>query len=68
MEAFTLPYVKQIASVSFMHAAGHPKLVLCDSLKEWGVGEREAGGGFRRESTHICLWLILIDEWQKPSQ
>jgi len=45
-----------------MHAVGHPKLVVCDGRKEGGVGEREAGEGFRRESIHICLWLILIDE------
>ena len=23
---------------------------------------------FRREGTHICLWLIHVDVWQRPSQ
>ena len=26
------------------------------------------GGKFRREGTHVCLWLIHIDVWQKPTQ
>ena len=30
---------------------------------------REAGGGFRmRRGTHVYLWLIHVDVWQKPSQ
>ena len=32
-----------------------------------GVG-REVEGGFRREGTHLCLWLIHVDVWQRPSK
>ena len=44
----------------------NPKLVFCDSLKAWGGegGERV----FRREGTHVYLWLIHVDVWQKLSQ
>ena len=49
-----------------MYDAGHPKLVLCDSLEGWsGKG---GGRGFRMEGTHVYLWPIHIDVWQKPSQ
>ena len=39
------------------------------SVINWrdGVG-REVGGEYRREGTHVCLWPIHIDVWQKPSQ
>ena len=29
---------------------------------------REAGGGFKKERTHVYLWLTHVDVWQKPSQ
>lgn len=33
-----------------------PKHMLCENLEGWG---REGGGGeFRREGSHVCLWLI----------
>ena len=39
-------------------------LVLCVDLEEWdGVG-----GRFKRKGTDVCLWLIHIDERQKPRQ
>ena len=25
-------------------------------------------GGVRREGTHVYLWLIHVDVWQKPTQ
>ena len=28
----------------------------------------EEGGGGGGEGTHVCLWPIHIDVWQKPSQ
>ena len=38
--------------------------MLCDNLEGWdGVGE-----GFRREGIHVCLWLIHVDVWQRPTQ
>ena len=32
-----------------------------------GVGW-EVGGRFEREGAHVCLWLINVDIWQKPTQ
>ena len=32
-ETYTLPYIKQMVSVSLMYDAGHAKSVLCDSLE-----------------------------------
>ena len=29
---------------------------------------REEGGGIKREATHVFLWLIHLDVWQKPPQ
>ena len=39
------------------------------SVTTWrdGVG-REVGGGLISEGTHVCLWPIHVDVWQKPSQ
>ena len=39
------------------------------SVTTWrdGVG-KEVGGRFRREGTHVCLWLIHSDVKQKPPQ
>ena len=31
-------------------------------------GGKDVGERFRTEETHVCLWLIHIDLWQKPSQ
>ena len=28
----------------------------------------EVGGTFKRERTWVLLWLIHVDEWQKPTQ
>jgi len=28
----------------------------------------EVGGIFKREGTYAYLWLIHVDEWQKPTQ
>ena len=30
--------------------------------------ERKMGGGFRKEETHVYLWLIHVDVRQKPAQ
>ena len=57
IETYTLPYVKQIASGNLPYDAGSSKLVLCDNLEGWDG----------REGTEVCLWLIPVDVWQKPS-
>ena len=50
-----------------MYDTGNLKLVPCDSLEGWG-GEARRGRGFKREGTHVCLWPIHVDIWQRPSQ
>ena len=50
-----------------MHEAGHPKSGLWDNPEGWGG---DAGGMTPRGmmvGTHVCLWLIHVDVWQKPS-
>lgn len=38
-----------------------------DDLEGWdGMGE--VGGRFKGEGTHVSLWLIHDDVWQKPVQ
>ena len=59
IEAYALPYVKQIASGSLTYDLLNWKLVLGDNL-EHGV-EKEVRGAVRREGTHVCLWLIHVD-------
>ena len=62
-EIYVLPYVKQMTSAGSMPEAGHLKLVLWDNPEGWG------GEGDRREvqdgGTHVHLWLIHVDVWQK---
>ena len=55
----TLPYVKQMTSVSSMHDAGHPKLVLWNNPEGYG---REGGGrGVQDGGTCESLWPIHVD-------
>ena len=42
------------------------KLGLCNKLEGWDG--QEVGGGFKREGTHVHLWLIHVDVWQKSNQ
>ena len=55
-----------MTSASSMHEAGHLKLVLWDNPEGRG-GE---GGGRRVQDggTHVYLWLVHVNVWQKPSQ
>ena len=64
IEISTSPYVKQMTSESSMQEAGHPELVLYSNPE----GEEGGGRGIQREGTHVYLWLIHSDVWQKPSQ
>ena len=50
-ETYTLPYEKWMTSVSLMHEAGHPKLVLWDNLEGWGG---EGGGKEAQEEVDVC--------------
>ena len=49
-----------------MYDAENPELVLCDNLEGW-AGEG-GGWGIKREGTHVYLWQIYADVWQKLSQ
>ena len=50
-----------------MHEAGHSKPVLWDNLERDG-GEGGRRGGFKMWGTHVHLWLIHDDVWQKSPQ
>ena len=49
-----------------MHEAGHSKLVLWDNPEGWG--EEGSGKGIQDGGTHVHLWVIHVDVWQKPPQ
>ena len=61
-----LLYVKQIAAPGSMHESGCSGLVHWDDPEGWD-GE---GGGSRIQDgcTHVHLWLIHVNVWQKPLQ
>ena len=40
----------------------------CSGVTQRDRVGREVGGGFRMGVTHVYLWLIRDDVWQKPSQ
>ena len=62
IEIYTLPYVRRMAGGNTVYNTGNPKPVLCDHLwVEWG-------GRFKKEGTYVCLWLIRVYVWQRPSQ
>ena len=48
-----------------MHETGHSKLVHWDNPEGWG---RERGGmGGSGWGTHVHLWLIHVNLWQKTT-
>ena len=55
-----------MTSTSSVQEAGHSKPALWDSLEGW-VGEG-GGRGVHDERTHVHLWWIHVDVWQKPPQ
>ena len=48
-----------MTSQSLMHETGHSNLV------HWGNSEGRGGEGGR---THVHLWVIHVNVWQKPRQ
>ena len=49
-----------------MHEAGHSKLVHWGNPEGWdGEGN---GRGVQDRETHVHLWLIHANVWQKPPQ
>ena len=65
IETCILPYVKQMNSASSMHEAGHSKPMFWDNPEGW-VGGR--WGRVQDRGTHVYLWLIHVDGWQKQPQ
>ena len=55
-----------MTSASWMHEAGHSKLVLWD--KPEGCAGEGGGRGVQDAGTHVHPWLIHVDVWQKPPQ
>ena len=66
LDAYTLPYIKQIASGNLLYYSGNSNW---GSVTIYRDGKRwEVGGRFKKEGTHIHLWLIHVDVWQKSNQ
>ena len=65
IETYILPYVKQMTSPSLMHETGHSKSVHWDNPEGW---DGEGGERGFRMGTHVHLWLIHVNVWQKPPQ
>ena len=55
-----------MSSVNMIYDLGCAKLVLCDNPE--GQGREGAGRRAQEEGTHVYLWLVHTDVWQKPSQ
>ena len=36
-------------------------------LVTWLLKGKREGGRFKREGMYVCLWLIHVDVWQKPT-
>ena len=56
MEAFTFPYVKQIANGNLLYGSGNSNRGSVSTYRG-GMG-REMGGRFMRQETYVYLWLI----------
>ena len=61
----TLPCVKQIASGKLLYNMGSS--AQCSGMTQQN-GMRVVGGRFRRQGTHVHLWLIHVVVQQKPTQ
>jgi len=49
-----------------MHEAGHSKPMLWDNSEGWSKEGSERG--VQDGGTHVYLWLIHVDVWEKPLQ
>ena len=65
VETCILSYVKWIASPGSMHETGAWGWYTGMTLEDGMGGRREWGSGW---GTHVRLWLIHVDVWQKPLQ
>ena len=67
IETSTLLYVKQMTSASVTHEAECPKGQ--PRVMGWGGrGKEGSGWAYTYTCTHVYLWLIHVDAWQKPWQ
>ena len=55
-----------MTSASSMHEARHSSPVLWNNPE--GQGEEGVERGVQHGGTHVYLWQIHVDVWQKPSQ
>ena len=55
-----------MTSPSSMYETGHSKLVHWNDPEGW-YGEGGGRGGWNK-GTHVHLWLIHVNVWQKPSE
>ena len=62
IEAYTLPYVKYIASLNLHYDAGSSNPVLCDNVEEWdwvgGKREVEKGGYLYIPMADSCWYMV----------
>ena len=63
IETYTLPYVKQMISVSWMAWSRAPKASTLGQHRGIGWGGRWEGE-FKIGGTHVYLWLVPVDVWQ----
>ena len=66
IETCILSYVKWITSPGSIHETGCSGLVYWDDPGGWDGEGR--GRGVLDGETHVHLWLIHVDVWQKPLQ
>ena len=55
-----------MAGGSLRYDTGNPKLELCDHQEGWSA--KGGWGGLTREGSQVCLWVIHVHVWQRPSQ
>ena len=48
-----------------IYDARNPKPMLCHNLEGWMGGERGKKGVQEGKGTHVHLWQIHVDVWQK---
>ena len=64
MERVAWKHMHRMQNSRWEYAVWQFRQVLCDNLDGWDG----MGGRFKRQRTYVYLWLIHVDEWQKPTQ
>ena len=60
-----MPCVKSIANGNLLYGSGNSNR---GSVSTQTGGEREMGGGFKREGIYVYLWLIYAEVRQKTTK